>query len=320
MLRLGESDGSAGGLGAGLAASGSALRVGIDPAGAPMMLYLPTEMPERVQTATTGRDGTVRENPVKHRLTQGGAAFGAMVFEFFTPGIAQIVRAAGAEFLLYDMEHSGAGIDIIKQQMAWCRGIGLVPLVRVPAAQYHFIARVLDAGAMGVMVPMVESAVQAAEIVSATRYPPKGVRGAGFGMAHDDYEGGSVAEKIAAILARTQVIVQIETPKGVAAVDEIAAVDGVDVVWLGHFDLTNFMGIPGQFSHPDYLKAVDAILGSARRRRKVAGFMAMDDAWARDYYAKGFRMMAVGPDQGLFQQGLSRGLGVLREAAQATRR
>jgi 2-dehydro-3-deoxyglucarate aldolase/4-hydroxy-2-oxoheptanedioate aldolase len=283
-----------------------------------MMLYLPAEMPEGVQTATAGRDGTVRENPVKHRLIQGGAAFGAMVFEFFTPGIAQIVRAAGAEFLLYDMEHSGAGIDTIKQQMAWCRGIGLVPLVRVPAAQYHFVARVLDAGAMGIMVPMVESAAQAAEIVAATRYPPKGVRGAGFGMAHDDYEGGSVAEKIAAILARTQVIVQIETPKGIAAVDEIAALDGVDVLWLGHFDLTNFMGIP--FTHPDYLKAVDSILAAARRHGKVAGFMAMDDVWARDYYAKGFRMMAVGPDQGLLQQSLSRGLGVLREAAQAARR
>ena len=65
----------------------------------------------------------MRENPVKHRLAQGNSAFGAMVFEFFTPGIAQIVRAAGAEFLIYDMEHSGAGIDTIKQQMAWCRGI-----------------------------------------------------------------------------------------------------------------------------------------------------------------------------------------------------
>lgn len=258
----------------------------------------------------------MRGNPVKQKVAQGGSAFGAMIFEFFTPGIAQIARTAGAEFLLYDMEHSGAGIDTIKQQMAWCRGLEIVPLVRVPAAQYHFIARVLDAGAMGVMVPMVESGAAARDIVASTRYPPKGGRGAGFGMAHDDYEGGSVAEKISAILARTQVIVQIETAKGLAAVDEIAAVDGVDVIWLGHFDLTNFMGIPGQFTHPDYLKAVDTILGAASRHGKVAGFMAMDDAWARDYFAKGFRMMAVGPDQGLLQQGLARGISVLHEAAQ----
>jgi 2-dehydro-3-deoxyglucarate aldolase/4-hydroxy-2-oxoheptanedioate aldolase len=257
----------------------------------------------------------MRENPVKQKLARGEPAFGAMAFEFFTPGLAQIVHAAGAEFLLYDMEHSGAGIDTIKQQMAWCRGIDLVPLVRVPSGQYHFIARVLDAGAFGIMVPMVESAARAREIVAATRYPPGGVRGAGFGMAHDDYLGGSVADKIKTILARTQVILQIETPKGVAAVDEIAALDGVDVVWLGHFDLTNFMGIPGQFQHQDYLKAVDAITAAARRNNKIAGFMAMDDAWARDYFAKGFRMMAIGPEHTLYQQSLSRGLSVLKEAA-----
>lgn len=257
----------------------------------------------------------MRDNPVKQRLMQGGAAFGTMVFEFFTPGIAQIVRAAGAEFVLYDMEHSGAGIDAIKAQMATCRGIGLVPLVRVPAAQYHFVARCLDAGAMGIMVPMVESATQAREIVAMTRYPPKGVRGAGFGLAHDDYEAGSVAEKIAAAMARTLVIAQIETARGAEAVDEIAAIDGVDVVWLGHFDLTNFMGIPGEFKNPKYLGAVDAIAGAARRHGKVAGFMPVDETWARDYFARGFRMMAYGMDLLMLQQQLSRGLAVLREAA-----
>jgi 2-keto-3-deoxy-L-rhamnonate aldolase RhmA len=259
----------------------------------------------------------LRDNPVKQRLAEGGACFGTMAFEFFTPGLAQIVRAAGAEFLLYDMEHSGAGIETIKLQMAACRGIGLVPLVRVPAGQYHFVARVLDAGAMGIMAPMVESAAQARELVAMTRYPPQGIRGAAFGVAHDDYEPGPVGEKIAAAMARTQVIAQIETPRGVAAVDEIAAVAGIDVVWLGHFDLTNFMGIPGEFADPKYLAAVEAIVGAARKHNKIAGFMALDETWARDYFAKGFRMMAYGMDSGLLQQALARGLAVLREAANA---
>src|ERR1700749_1667087 len=108
----------------------------------------------------------MRDNPIKHRLSTGGSAFGTMVFEFFAPGIAQIVNAAGAEFVLYDMEHSGAGIDTIKAQMATCRGLGVVPLVRVPTTQYHFIARVLDAGALGIMVPMVESVAQARDIAA----------------------------------------------------------------------------------------------------------------------------------------------------------
>ena len=259
----------------------------------------------------------MRDNPVKHRIADGGSSFGAMIFEFFSPGIAQILKVGGAEFALYDMEHSGATIETMKQQAAYCRGLGIVPMVRVPTTQYHFIARLLDAGMMGIMVPMVESVEQAKDIVSFTRYPPHGVRGAGFGMAHDDYEPGAPADKMAMAHRRTLVICQIETAKGAAAVDKIAAVDGVDVVWLGHFDLTNFMGIPGQFQHPDYLKAVDSIVAAARKHGKTAGFMAADETWARDYYAKGFRLMAVGPDQALLTQALSRGIGVLKAAEAA---
>ncbi len=117
-------------------------------------------------------------------------------------------------------------------------------MVRVPRGEYHFIARALDVGAMGVMVPMVGSADEAAHIVACTRYPPQGRRGAAFGFAHDDYEGGDVAAKIAALHARTMVIPQIETVDGLANVEAIAAVPDVDALWLGHFDLTNFMGIP----------------------------------------------------------------------------
>jgi 2-dehydro-3-deoxyglucarate aldolase/4-hydroxy-2-oxoheptanedioate aldolase len=186
-------------------------------------------------------------------------------------------------------------------------------MVRVPALQYHFIARCLDMGAMGVMVPMVETAAQAREIVSALRYPPAGRRGAAFAMAHDDYAGGSVPEKIAAANERTLAIALVETAAGVEAVDEIAAVDGIDVIWLGHFDLTNFMGIPGQFENPDYLRAVDRIVAAAQRHGKIAGFMAADEVWARDYLAKGFRIIAYGVDHLLLQRALGQGLSRMRE-------
>jgi 2-keto-3-deoxy-L-rhamnonate aldolase RhmA len=255
----------------------------------------------------------MRSNPVKSRLSEGGHAFGTMVFEFFTQGMPQIVKAAGAEFILFDMEHSGVSIETLKAQIAACRGIGLVPMVRVPTLQYHFIARCLDMGAMGIMVPMVESAAQAREIVSATRYPPAGRRGAAFSMAHDDYEAGSVPDKIAAAHARTLVIALVETADGVAAVDEIAGVDGIDVVWVGHFDLTNFMGIPGQFEHPDFLRAVDAIVHAAERHGKALGMMAADEDWARTYLAKGFRIIAYGVDHLLLQRSLAEGLSCIRK-------
>ena len=153
----------------------------------------------------------------------------------------------------------------------------------MPRGEYHFIARALDVGALGVMVPMVGTAAEAAHIVACTRYPPAGRRGAAFGFAHDDYQGGDVAAKIAAIHERTLVIPQIETVEGLNNVEAIAAVPGVDALWLGHFDLTNFMGIPGGFRHPDYLAAVKRIVAACDAHGKAAAFLATDDDWAREY-------------------------------------
>jgi 2-keto-3-deoxy-L-rhamnonate aldolase RhmA len=235
-----------------------------------------------------------------------------MAFEFFTPSLPQIVKAAGAQFLLYDTEHSGADVETMKWQFSACRGIGLVPLVRVPATEYHFVARMLDAGAMGVMVPMVETAEQAARIVSFTRYPPQGRRGAAFGVApHDDFLAAPVTDTIAAAHERTLVICLVETEVGIGNVDAIAAVPGVDVVWLGHFDLTNFLGIPAQFDHPRYQDAVNALVDACNRHGKAAGFMAADDQWASEYRARGFRILAYGVDVLLLQKALEAGLAKL---------
>ncbi len=254
-------------------------------------------------------------NPVKQRLLQGEHVFGTMVFEFFSSGMPQIARVAGAEFILFDMEHTALDLAAVKRLAACCRGIGLPPYVRVPVTDYHFIAHALDAGAMGIMVPMVETAEQAEFVVSCTRYPPAGRRGAAFGFAHDDYTGGDMAEKIAAAHARTLVMALIETERGVANVDAIAAVPGIDVLWLGHTDLTNFMGIPGQFTHPRYLAGVDAIVAAADRNGKAAGVLAPDVAWGRAYMAKGFRAVAYGVDHLLFQKALGDGIAALRGAA-----
>lgn len=249
---------------------------------------------------------------LKERLARNELLAGTMAFEFFTPGLAPIVRAAGADFLLYDMEHSGAGVETMKAQFSFCRGLGVAPWVRVPVNEYTWISRVLDAGAHGVMVPMVDSVDDARRAVRSMQYPPHGKRGSAFGMAHDDYLPGAPVDKMAAARARNVLVALIETPGGVAAADEIAALPGVDVLWLGHFDLTNFMGIPGQFEHPDFLAAVDRIVAAARRHGKPAGFLALDDDWARRYHAKGFRVMAYGLDSQLLQSALRRGIELLR--------
>lgn len=254
----------------------------------------------------------MRQSTVKKSLAAGGRAFGSMVFEFFTPGMPRILANAGAEFALYCMEHTGTGFEALKPQFSLCRALGVVPLVRVPGTEYDFIARALDCGALGVMVPLVDDAEQARFIVSCTRYPPEGRRGAAFGFAHDDYQGGDVIEKMRMIHARTLVIAMIETARGLQNVEAIAAVPGIDVLWLGHFDLTNFLAIPGNFSHPRYRDAVKRIVAAAQKNGKAAGYMAADEALGSEYLGHGFRMIATGTDQGMLQAAIQRNIGAWR--------
>lgn len=243
------------------------------------------------------------EDTLRDRAMRGDTVRGAMVFEFFSPGIVQILRLAGAEFAMFDMEHTGLGFETFKSLAATCRGLGVAPMVRVPRGEYHFLARALDVGAQGVMVPMVESAAQARAVAEATRYPPAGRRGAAFGFAHDDYAPGDVGAKMRTLDARNLVIAQIETERGLEAVEEIAATEGIDVLWVGHFDLTNFLGIPGAFDHPTYLDAVARVVAAGCRHGKGLGFMATDAGWASRYRALGFNVLAAGTDPSVLMNG-----------------
>src|SRR5262249_10291126 len=138
----------------------------------------------------------VRDNTVKRTLAAGGVAMGTMMFEFATPGVGRIAAEAGAEFAVFDMEHTGWGMDTLRMLMATRRAAHLVPFVRIPTTQYHFISRALDVGAMGLGVPLVSSAEQARFAVECSRYPPAGKRGCAFAMAHDDFQGGDLATKM----------------------------------------------------------------------------------------------------------------------------
>ena len=115
---------------------------------------------------------------LRKRVMAGEVVLGSMVFEFFSPGMAQIMKRAGCEYVIYDMEHTGLGYETVKAQVAACRGIGVAPMARVPRSDYAYIARALDVGARGIMVPMVNSVEEAKAIAEATRYPPDGRRGA----------------------------------------------------------------------------------------------------------------------------------------------
>ena len=162
----------------------------------------------------------------------------------------------------------------MKTQFALCAAAGIIPFVRPPGKAYSYTSRLLDVGAFGLLYQMVESAEEARELVAWTRYPPTGVRGAVFGGAHDDYTDGDMAEKAVAAMDRTVVMALIETKAGLENVDEIMAVDGVDIAHLGHADLSLSLGIPGQFDHPDLQGGIDKIVEAATKVGKAAGAMA----------------------------------------------
>lgn len=256
----------------------------------------------------------MKPNAIKRDVLAGKPVPGAMVFEFFSPGISAILANAGCRFVLYDMEHTGLGFESLKWLFASCRGLPIEPMVRVPCGEYTWLARALDLGARGVMIPMVESAAQAQAIVQACRYPPAGRRGAAFGFAQCDYLGGDVGEKVRQANERTMVIAQIETERGLERVEEIAAVEGVDVLWVGQFDLSSFLGIPGRFDDPRFDAAMRRVAEVARRHGKAAGFMATDAAWIARVRAMGYTMIAAGTDTGLLEQALKPLVGQIEAA------
>lgn len=255
----------------------------------------------------------MRENTVKQRLAKGETLFGTMIFEFLSPGLPAILSNSGADFVFYDLEHSGFTLADMKTQFALCRGLNLVPMARPPGKDYQFAARMLDLGAMGLLFQMVESAEEARELVHWTRYPPNGVRGAIFGGAHDDYEGGSMADKARVAEQRTMVTVLIETAAGLENIDQILAVEGVDAAHLGHADLSLSLGIPGQFDHPDLQRGIDRIAESCAKYDKAAACLAVNAEWGHDLMDRGYRMISYSYDIALIGQTLGDGIAALKE-------
>jgi len=248
-------------------------------------------------------------NPVRTKLLGGGTVFGTMAFEFFTPGLAGTLAAAGAEFVILDMEHSGAGIDTIKAQIRFARAAGIMPGVRVPACERHLVSTVLDAGALGIMVPFMETAEQAAALASWCRYRPRGTRGLAFGLAHDDYGTGPVGPKMRAADDAILTIGLIESARGVGNAGAILAVDGLDLGWLGHFDLSDSMGIVEAFADPRYAAAERALLASAEAAGKPMGWLAPNGEEAAASMARGYRAIGIGTDVSLLRSAFTAELG-----------
>ena len=242
---------------------------------------------------------------LKQKVTASIQMRGAMVFEFFSPGIPIILKNAGCEFVIFDMEHGGLSLDQFKTLSIISNSNKISPFIRIPEINYNYIARALDLGASGVMVPMVNTPDDAIKIVLSSKYPPQGKRGAGFGFAHDNYINQSPLSYIEKANNSLINIIQIETKQGLENVKEIASVDGVDCLWVGHFDLTNFLGIPGDFSSTIYLDAINEIVFAANTYKKSLGIMVKDKQELETYSKLGFNMIAVGTEMNILSRSIS---------------
>jgi 2-keto-3-deoxy-L-rhamnonate aldolase RhmA len=251
----------------------------------------------------------MRANPLKAKLAAGETIVGLMCFEFSTSGIARLAAAAGADFVLFDMEHTGWSIETMRQLLAATRGSGVTPLVRVSGAERHLVSRPLDLGAYGVMVPMMESADEARRLARFARFQPDGTRGVGVYYPDDMPDG--LAAGLALRNREQLLIAQIETAAGVERADEIAAVDGIDLLWIGHFDLTTSLGVPGEFGHPRHTAAVARVFAAAASAGKPVGALATSIGDAQNLIGQGYRAIVYG-DSLLFTEALRGAIGALR--------
>jgi 2-keto-3-deoxy-L-rhamnonate aldolase RhmA len=252
----------------------------------------------------------MRTNQVKRRLAAGEVVIGTMVWELMTPAVFPIAQSAGAEFVLLDQEHPAWSLERVRDVIAAGRGSSVVPFVRIPDAEYQLVARTLDAGAMGVMIPSCAGASEAQAVASWAKYPPTGVRG--FGLPRYELEPEGVAATFAKANEEQMVIVQIETLSGLEEVEAIARVDGIDLLWIGHFDLTASLGIPGEFDSPVFRTAVDRVLAAAEAGGKPVGLMVASVDDGRRFLELGFRCLAFGIDAWLYEDALRAGIAAVR--------
>jgi 2-keto-3-deoxy-L-rhamnonate aldolase RhmA len=245
--------------------------------------------------------------------------FGHFIVEFATPGIGHILKSAGCDFVLFDLEHSGFGFETVKSALRYFEAADLPAIVRVPSKEYHHIARAMDMGAEGIMLPMVGNVGEVRHIIDSMKYHPVGKRGVALQVAHDRYRPGTVHEKLASANRRTTLFCQIETAEGVENADAIAAIDGVDCLWVGHFDLSSSLGIPGEFGHKRFTDAIATVAKATKKHKKAYGRLVPTVEQGIEINKLGFDFICYSGDVWVLHNALAEAIGALRKGCKAGR-
>ena len=237
-------------------------------------------------------------NTVKDKLARDQVVASMIVRLVRTVEIAQIAKTAGFDSFYVDMEHNSFSFDTTGQLCMAGLAAGIAPFVRVPSTSPHDISRALDGGALGVIAPHIHSVRDAERVVRAAKFAPLGDRSIAGGLPHLQFRTFPATETISTLNEATMVVIMIESVEALAAVDEIAAIEGVDLLLIGTNDLCSSLGIPGQLEHDkvrdSYAKAMEA----CRKHGKHLGVggLSAHPSLAREFVMLGARYVSTGTD------------------------
>ncbi len=251
-----------------------------------------------------------KPDSIKARLAAGEVVLGTVVTTP-SPALVETLVVAGVDWLWLDMEHSPLGLETLQTLLAVTSGSGVANLVRAPWNDAVHIKRILDAGADGVIVPLVRSAADAEAAVEACLYPPAGIRGVGLSRAQG--YGATLDEYLDCANDDVAVVVQIEHKEAVDNIAAIAATPGLAAALIGPYDLSGSMGLLGQVDHPDVQGAIAKTVAACRSAGLPLGMFCGDAAQAAARAAEGVQLIAINVDINMFRQAYTHALADARE-------
>ena len=262
----------------------------------------------------------MRQNKVKRALMQGEVQMGTWVTTLRTPQIAQMIATAGFDFLYIDMEHSCFSIETVGDLCFAALAAGLVPIVRPPGKDPHLLSRPLDSGAMGLLIPHVDTREEAEAVIKAVRFPPMGKRGINLMGPHTGFSKANGEEYVRSTHTETLLLVQIESDTGIDNLDKILSVDGVDGGVIGRADLSNDLGLLGQVNHPEIVRRVEMLIAACQRHKKIPGLLVQDIATAKEWISKGVRLVPYANEVSLLVNAGEQAVSEIRSFAKVVRK
>lgn len=247
---------------------------------------------------------------LRRRVLAGETLFGAWA-SLDSPSAAEFLGNAGLDWVLIDLEHGAQTETALLAHLTAVEVTGSAALVRPPSGERLRIGRALDLGAAGIIVPRLDTVAEVREAVTFLRYPPQGVRG--IALLSRGARLGSVSHAdVAAINQDIVGIIQIESPSALEAAEEIAAIDGVDCLFVGPADLSHSLGIPGQFSHDRYRAALRRVVDACRAHGKAPGILLYDPATFKPHLELGYTFVGIGADVSFVNDGVRAALSFAR--------